>query len=291
MRILQVINKLDILVKIRNANNMRALIAIISLLTYSCFGQVNHCITNCRYLTYSYSVDNKDSNHIGFCLIEGDESYGVKSIAIFPNSKYVFIIDASYNNLKRIDISTGKILSSKKMNDYFKDDNHTLIDVAVFKGKIYATSNSDILIFDADLNYLNSIKVKSEVPNTVRFSKVTKDSLFIYLSHKQLQDRDIEEEQLVITDKINFINKIRIPISQFIGDSKKKRALGKEYWVNMADDKVVLYNKYGCYELKGSIPNIKYFSSRNIDFDDKSIVYFDSTPKQFTLYCYLIPSD
>ena len=273
------------------SNIIGTLIALISLLTYGCFGQVNHCITKCKLLKYSYPVDNKDDKHIGFSLIEGDESSGIKSIAIYPDSRYVYIVDAAYNNIKRIDTGNGIMISSKAINEYLGNDNHTLLDIAVFNKKIYATTNSEIIVFDNSLNFVGSIKVDSKIPNTTRFSKVTSDSLFIYLSHKQLLNRDIEEEQLVITDKINFRNKTILPISQFIEGSKIKRTLGKEYRVDTLDGKTVIYNEYGCYELKNSVPDIKYYSSRNIDFDDKSIVYFDSNPKEFTLFCYLIPSN
>lgn len=251
-------------------------------------GKENPCTNKYKFLTYSFTVNNKDSNCIGFNLVEGDESCGVRSIAIFPNSKYVFIVDGNHNNLKRIDISTGQMKSGRKINEYFKNEYISLNDIAVFDGKIYLTSSSDIIIFDINLEYLSRIKMDTHAVNSVTFCRVTNDSLFVYLTHKQLKDRSIEENQLVITKNSFFMKSINIPITQFIEESKKKVTLGKEFRIDSFNGKNVLYNKFGCYELKNSIPIIKYYSSRNIDFEEKCIVFFDATPTQFILYCYLI---
>ncbi len=265
---------------------LRAAVVIL-IFTCSCFGQKKPCSSKYEYLTYSFKIDNQDSAKMGFTFFADDESYGVKAVAIYPGSKYVYVIDASHGNLKRIDIANGQTISSRKVNIKYKG--LLLYDIAVMQNKVYVTSDRGVFIFDTNLNYIGNIESDSVWTNLTGFSRVTNDSLFIAIRGTQLKDLSIEESQLVITKDSNFLRKKIIPIKELTEERKIRRILGKEYQTNMSGGKPFLQNEFGCYELKSSIPNIsKYYSSRNIDFDKRTIVYFDSTPEQLNLYCYLL---
>ena len=86
--------------------------------------------------------------------------------------------------------------------------------------------------------------------------------------------------------KILTIKKL-IPIKEYTKQLEQRQVQGKSFKIYTKNGKNYFECEYGIIELKTPIPEIKeYDSVENFNFNSNTLVYFDSTPMEFTLYVY-----
>jgi hypothetical protein len=120
----------------------------------------------------TYHYNNIKSSEFGIERFEHDLPVGPTNIIM--NNNYVYIIDQFHNNLKRIDLISDQIISSKPLST----ENIWLLDFGIYKDKIYVSSELDSLyVFDQRLNLILKKKVFDGRP---RYYSADNDTLTFF---------------------------------------------------------------------------------------------------------------
>lgn len=228
--------------------------------------------------TYRFIVNNNKENEFGFIEENGDESIGVRGIAM--DHEYIFLSDPVHGNIKRIDIEEGVLLTSKKLTS-----NKKIRQVTIFNDLVF-------LITDSDTCYIltKSLELKSQlVINDYRwvkdvFSKSDK-KLILYRPIEDVNQDETGQIQMNVVEisATGDINKRSLSWSykDFEKTPYSSRNSHFEGWHYEVHDNV-FKNQFGKFEIKG-IPNtFKYYDSKNICFDKNRIAYFEVTSQYVT---------
>lgn len=227
-----------------------------------------------------FKVNNSDDESIGYKIYTDDESIGVKSICV--DSDYVYITDVYHTNIKLINIVTGELKSSKTLANLPPDESGIwLWDIAVFNNKVYVTTNgTSIYVFSQELQLVEEI--------TVRYGKnhienVSKSTIEIFVGGEQIQN-DTNSNILLINENGH---KTKLLKKSQKSNNSQVYVHGKPYKTFVKDGKNYFQNQCGIVVLEEPIPGIKEYSgAESINFNSTTLVYFDSTPTEFTLYVY-----
>jgi hypothetical protein len=203
-------------------------------------------------------VNNRDYEKIGFELITGDESNGVKSIIL--KDTVIYLLDAFHNNIKKINLITGKVKSSLPLSN----KKAWLRDLAVFDKKLFVTTDVEAnYILDLNLNLIKTFKLPTQ---TKYVYKVFKDSLLIYDLGKIIA---INNAGTVLDTRNEDIDIL-------------KMAHGKKYTIQGN----TINTEYGTAHINSSFPYTwkNYYDAINIDFNNKELVYFEVNPKWLKVF-------
>ena len=229
--------------------------------------------------TWRFKIQNSNPDSIGYDVYEDDEDVGVKGIAV--KEPYIYLTDVFHNNIKRVDLKTGKIVSSQALCK--KDEMVWLRQIVVFNDTLYVTADTKrIYVYSLDLKL---IKELPEPDGQKHIASVAKDSLNIFLSEdEQQKDLSVPYNYLVIrksgTSKV--IKKV-VPVQQLKEDDKVTSMNGKKFTTETINGKLCMKTEYGVFELKEPIKENKEYGAYNFDFTNNTLAYFYSTPKEFVL--------
>lgn len=231
-----------------------------------------------------FKVNNNNPRQIGYKTYTDDESIGVKGICV--DGEFAYISDVYHTCIKRINITTGELLSSKPLSNLPSDKSGIwLRDVTVFNNKIYVTSDMSLIyVFSLDLELIQSIPVLNGRKN---IESIDEKSIEILLFDNQLADKSIEKT-LFLIDKNGDTSTIKrqTPILEYQKILSQKRVQGKSFQKYSRNNKYYFKNEYCIIELSNPIPDIKNYDASNLNFNFKTLVFFDSNPEEFTLYVY-----
>jgi hypothetical protein len=231
-----------------------------------------------------FKVNNADPLQIGYKTYTDDESIGVKGICV--DGEYAYITDVYHTSIKRINITTGELLSSKPLSNLPSDKSGIwLREISVFNNKIYVTSDmSSIYVFSLELELIQSIPV---LKGRKKIESINEKNIEILLYENQLADKSIEKTLFSI-DKNGDTSTIKrqMPIQEYKKVLSQKRVQGKSFQEYSKNNRYYLKNEYCIIELSNPIPDINTYDARNLNFDFTSLVFFDSTPAEFTLCVY-----
>jgi hypothetical protein len=231
-----------------------------------------------------FKVNNADPGQIGYKTYTDDESIGVKAICV--DGEYAYIADVYHTSVKRINITTGELLSSKPLSNLPSDESGIwLRDISIFNNKIYVTSDmSSIYVFSLDLELLQMISVLKGRKN---IESINENNIEIFLYDNQLADKSIEKTLLSIDKNGDTATiKKQTSIQEYKKLLSQERVQGKPFQVYTKNSRSYFKNEYGIIELSNQVPDIKTYDVRNLNFNLSSLVFFDSTPTEFTLYVY-----
>lgn len=231
-----------------------------------------------------FKVNNDNPRQIGYKTYTDDESIGVKGICV--DGEFAYISDVYHTCIKRINITTGELLSSKPLSNLPSDKSGIwLRDVTVFNNKIYVTSDMSLIyVFSLDLELIQSIPVLNGRKN---IESIDEKSIEILLFDNQLADKSIEKT-LFLIDKNGDTSTVKrqTPILEYQKILSQKRVQGKSFQKYSTNNKYYFKNEYCIIELSNPIPDIKTYDASNLNFNFKTLVFFDSNPEEFTLYIY-----
>lgn len=231
-----------------------------------------------------FKVNNDNPRQIGYKTYTDDESIGVKGICV--DGEFAYISDVYHTCIKRINITTGELLSSKPLSNLPSDKSGIwLRDVTVFNNKIYVTSDMSLIyVFSLDLELIQSIPVLNGRKN---IESIDEKSIEILLFDNQLADKSIEKT-LFLIDKNGDTSTIKrqTPILEYQKILSQKRVQGKSFQKYSTNNTYYFKNEYCIIQLSNPIPDIKTYDASNLNFNFKTLVFFDSNPEEFTLYIY-----
>ena len=233
--------------------------------------------TNClaqesiKVKSFKIEINNEDFTKIGYKSYAEDQSQG--PISIYLANRSVYLVDNFYGNVKEININNGEITNfsvklSNKRNPWPRD-------ITYFNDKFYISSDLDsIYILNKELKLEGRIPILFNSPKY--FSHITKDSIGIYIEN---------ESELLYLKKDNLISnhKTKIEFSPFLEAHGKKYSIYKS-----SNNQDFIKTKFFNYKLKNSFPDIfTKFNAINIDFNEKTLVYYDVNENIFELYVYM----
>jgi hypothetical protein len=259
---------------------MKMFYYLLCLFLFSCGGP--HENTIIKEIKVEFEIKNYDDDFFGYKVIEEDEDIGVNSICIIEDN--IYFTDTYHSNIKLYNIKKGTLLSSASISNLSPDKSGVWIrDICYFNDKIYVTSDrGEIFIYTKELK-LEKI-LKCEIGAKTILSN-TNDSLLIFFEENQLHNLDVSYDLIYINknDDLKIINKT-IGLNDYKTRLKNKYVIGKEYYLFNEDQDEYLFYKGEKIKLIKPLPEVREYTSRNIDVSSKYLVYFDSKPDKLTLF-------
>lgn len=248
--------------------------------------QVNYKTAK-RHIQFKFFIKNGIKESIGFKLVPDDQAMGIMGIALYKDN--VYLTDAVNGNVKRINLLDGTCLSSNVLSN---EPYHNLRSIAVFNEMLYVFTDKDIFfILDLDLAVKEQIKIEDWKWAKEIFA-IKKDTLTVYRPVEdiyQLQDKRMQvcivkilknnsiERDTIICDYKDFWGKYRL------GNNVR----GITYSESNEYNKYFVETPFGKYQINEPLPTTsKYYDSKNLDFNNKYLVYFSITPTDFLLTVY-----
>lgn len=258
---------------------------IILVTLFSCYQkssskqEVNYAeikqIKRIKILYYQVNV-NKDS--IGYKKFKDGEISSIRSIKIVD--KAAFLIDQVHNNIKKIDLTNGKLSSSEKLDT----DGSSLYNIAYFNDLIYVfTYRGRVYLLDEDLKRKGSFFLPNYIGDVDIYS-ANDDSLIIYRNSDIMQDKKLNDylRRMIIDNKNNYsFDTISVNNEEFI--TRLRKETGKEVEFG---DKLIYKTSQGEYEIPENIEVKKNYDCKRIDFTDNYLVTFEVNPIYLKLVVY-----
>ncbi len=234
---------------------------------------------------FNFDVSNENPNNIGYRVWETDENEGIKSICV--SNGYVYMTDVYHNNIKKVNLETGKIIAGPRIpriEGHF-DDKVWLRDIAVFNDIIYVTSDLGyVFLLDRNLNFFGKIQIGVGQPYF--FSK-SKEELNVFLKSEQNEDMSVEVSLLRISESGKH-KKIKELLSMKDFNKRTKNYYSKGQLIRIGNDNMQIETDYWIVDLPLSIPFIEEYDAFNIDFNKTTLAYFNTTTEKLKLSVYKI---
>jgi hypothetical protein len=238
---------------------------------------------------YEFATNNKDTLRFGFQYFEGDESYSIRSVALSPDGRYAFFSDACHGNVKRLDLKNGVLKASRVLDRLVGEPVAILFDIAFLNNLVYVTTSRGIAILNGDLDFVGFEFIELRLPSFTDFSIVRNDSVCVEADIEEREDKGTFRRVLVLVGAQPFVVEKAISTINHQPKAVVSRRLGKRYQLDSLNNNYSLRNQFGCFLLPHSIPNLdRYFTSRNLDFNSKGIIYFDITLRSVVIYSHAL---
>ena len=156
---------------------------------------------------FSYPIGN-ESNTFGYRKYNDGSVSSVNCVKLIGN--YAYLIDDAHHNLKRLNLSDGKIIVSNKNLIPYRI---VFSSLGYINQTIYVFSNYDVVyLFDEDIKYKKSI-ILSNYRNAYPYSE-NKDSLVVYnmdaLTDALFDGEKVGIHGLIKTKRTGILNLIKI---------------------------------------------------------------------------------
>jgi len=245
-------------------------ILLVSVLT-NCHNNVSN--SNFNYLKsikkIFLPVNNHNEKFIGYMHYEDDMNQGPSSIFVYD--KYIYLLDSYHENIKKINITTGKITSTSKKDIW-------LTDIFLFKNKLIAPSElPKVLIYN--LNLIKEKELMTPKGYKIFIQNNTHNNVFLVNFSKMLnEDKKIIEGYHLDSLLNNKIYSIKVAL-----DSSYTR-VGFFNTQKEIDGKKFLKVGQLLYEIPHSLNVINEYEAKNIFVEPKRITYFNFNKKRDTVF-------
>lgn len=252
---------------------------------------------------------------IGYKVYPEDIGYrSVSGIAISGEAAY--ICDQGLNQLTKIDLNTGGVIVSKKIDA-------SPWDVMCFNGHVYVTANNYdnhvkvLLVFERDLQLVLEQEIGFNMADNWDFYTVSQDSLMI--SYEIFEPLVCDSICLVRVDTHNKIRIDTVSEAEFCSIMLNVRSVvpprilrssncekevevsdfvvrGKRFKMVKEDDRSYMVTDYGWFEMpsdsnpvfypgfKSWRPKNNIYTASNFDFTSDKVVFFEIDSRELTLY-------
>lgn len=234
-----------------------------------------------EFQCFVFDVDNNDNSKFGYKEFEMDQDISVKSICL--DSCYAYLLDSYHNNIKKVNITNGEIVTSTVISSR---KNCWLRDVYIFNDKLIVSDDFDsIFVLDKNMNKLSAVYIpRINQDNEVEALGYSPkyffnfggcgDSIivFVQLSHESILIYDAEFK-LISSSKLRNI-------------WPQEYAHGKPFRIMKGEE-----NKYYLETIYTSVPinrDVVLTRSKydviNIEYNKKLLVCFAASDKKVKLY-------
>ncbi len=153
-----------------------------------------------QYKTLRFIYNNEDSTKFGVQFVEHDLPIGEAALVI--DDRFAFIVDQYHNNIKRIDLETGQIISSKKLSQ----KRLFLNDIVIFRNLLYVSTELDtIFVLGKDFSKETKFFLKKGRSSFSRIFGI--DSLILFYPDLQEYITLSGENKLINERKVSFIER------------------------------------------------------------------------------------
>lgn len=247
---------------------------LVLLISLAMSGSYCRSQANIEATKYTFAINNDDSRQFGYKKWEMDEDQSVISVCLFDD--YVYLADRYHSNIKRIDLRTGRLISSSPISSEMYA---WLSDIAVIDNSVFVSCVVDsIYVLELNLEFRKSFPIGGRLQKF--FWEVTEKTLDVSIQF---------EGKVVSISKDSTIGLYRSAQPLWGWSS----AHGKEYSTAKEEGRHYFECEYFALELEGPLPLLweDKFNAINVEFDSSRLVYYDVDEKQFTLYVYDIPEE
>lgn len=235
---------------------------------------------------FKYKINNSNDNDFGFLSVLEDQSIGVRNIYLYKD--FVFLSDPVHGNVKKINLSSGKICAVSPLLD--KDND--LRNITVFNDFVYVLTDNEInFILDTGLNKIGNLLLP-QYKGVKDVFKQTENELILYRPIEDVIQQNDKRMKISIlkVDKTNSFQKDSLiwsydEYNKSAYGSSSSSNRGKQYTVfNNKEGKRYFINEHGKFELREILPTtFKYYDSKNIDFTPNKIAYYNVTSSDVIL--------
>lgn len=225
-----------------------------------------------RHFTFRINDNNRPMD-FGFTPI-GIGGPGIGPISIAITEKFAYILDAYYDNIKKVDLSNGRIvgITSQGRSGYLRGYS----DVVCTGRYLLALANIGYLyVFSSDLDMIDSLRVPVEVGSHNYFCWSHGDSLFA------VTEMPLRRYKVVMHGKFPSLvdsGNVQDPASW------DTTAHDKYYRTGAGRDSMMFTNSFVTLALPVPLPMISDYVAINLDFDSSRLVFFDVSRKRLDLY-------
>ncbi len=230
--------------------------------------------------TFCYQI-GENSDSFGYDVFEETgEINSVVSIKIV--NKYIYLSDAVHGNVKRLDLESGELIASEKLDTdsswinslaYYND----LLYVFTFKGNVYLLDKNlkkkDKFFLN---NYIGNINVFSEDEDGLKIYRHSPNDIFQNKSQEYYLKR-------IVVSKTNNYTFDTIPLNNEEYLTLLRKEIGKEVLV---DNKLIFKTTNWKYEIPDSLSKNNDYDCRSIDYSKDYIVTFEVNPRLLKLIVY-----
>jgi hypothetical protein len=254
---------------------MKSIIVIFISLISSCGAgeegldsKQNVILKEANYTKLSFPVNNESIDSIGYEEYDDGPDIGITSMIIYQN--YAYLIDKFHGNVKRINLTSGEIITSEVLNL-----NHQpwINDAVVFHQQLLVLSDLDTCYkLSLDLMHKEFFLLKS---GDKFFTKINQSPHIYNLLTQECVKLDFNHELSVNEDSCSM------------PDIWSKSNLIKPYKCVSAEKNrfiVFLNNKI---QLQTDFPDkLLRYEARNMDFDENRLTYFEYSENRFIIHVY-----
>ena len=223
---------------------------------------------------YTFPINNANRKEFGYeCPKHGGPGIGPCSLAIHDGM--AFIVDNYHDNVKKICLSTGRILATTLPSG--GEHKRWFCDVVVTDDHVLVSTDLDYLyVFDMSLRQIDSL----QIPRGTQYFDWKSDTLLLLDTPMRLQDQHSYTVS-VVNGKVTLKKcDTAIHTTSFFVTT----AHGKAYSVNRERDSWVLRKDHSNIVISRRIPRIGCYDAINLDFDRRHVVFFDVSGKRMGLY-------
>ena len=214
------------------------------------------------------AIDNNCIDSIGYEKNNDGPDIGI--ISMILNKNDVYLADKYHGNIKRLNLVSGKMISSDILNSHHQP---WINDICVFDQHLVVLSDLDTCyILNLDLNHVEYFTLER---GDKFFTKIG-DSLYVY---------NLSTQKCL---KLSDIYKIRRrEIDCDIPDIWNKSNLIKDYsYLKVNGSRFIIFLNQKL-QIKTEFPlDLIRYDARNLDFDKKNLAYFGYKDNQFLIYVY-----
>jgi|GEM_PF-2383445 len=229
---------------------------------------------------YEIAVGNSDSSFIGYEGSSEATGFGSGPGAIDIWEKYAFIADTYHNNIKRLDLETGEVITSPR---FLSPDAPPVQDVAVKDGSVYVLNMSDTLYrLDKDLN------LERKVPLLERFWRTSQNFL-----HRWNQPVEIYVSPFMMAtllpSGIKYDSSEHDRGHQEIRDQQDRLWAYRKIALSSNTDSTRWYAQLpnGAFlQLEEPLQQMDLWWAMNTAVDSTRFAYFYAAPKEFKVHVY-----
>jgi len=225
---------------------------------------------------YEITVGNSDSSLIGYEAPSEAAGFGSGPGAIDIWDKYAFIADTYHNNIKRLDLETGAVITSPH---FLPDDVPPVHDVAVKDGSVYVVNRSDTLyVLNQDLSLSGKIPLLSSFWRTRHmFLHRMNRPVEIYIPRTMTATVSGSEVKYD-SSQHDFEYHERLLVSRSVSTSSN---LDSTRWYAQLPNGASL-------QLEEPLPQLDLWWATNTAFDSTRFAYFYASPREFKVHVYTL---
>ena len=224
--------------------------------------------------SYSIQLSNTNGELIGFKRYTSGETESVTGIARFKSS--VYLVDPIFNNVKKVDIETGKYVTSKNL---INTEGVSLYDIKIFNDDIFISTDGNLIIVLDE-----SLQIKRTIGGDFYYGAksflIFDDELYVYSDPAEVFQQKDYVMKVSANNLTQQLKKDTLSIGKGYGAYQELK-LG---FTSKAEKNCILIDRQ-TYCMDRPFPRSNY-PCRNVYLDEEFLFFYEILESQLILSVY-----